>query len=119
MKKIRKHWTHRGEAWLLFGVLCIVTMLLVFHNLDRQSRFVCVLPVRSVYFEQEPREQIDLNHANINVLKTLPGIGETLALRIVEYRKVHDGFKNVYEITQVEGIGRGKFLKIREWICAG
>ena len=49
-------------------------------------------------------------------LKTLPGIGEVLAQRIVDYREAHGPFRSVDELIAVEGIGEGKLEKLRELV---
>ena len=49
-------------------------------------------------------------------LITLPGIGEVLAQRIVDYRKAHGPFRSVEELIAVEGIGEGKLEKLRELV---
>ncbi len=59
---------------------------------------------------------VNINEANQYELQTLPGIGEALALRIIEYRVVHGAFEKVEDIMQVEGIGDGKFEDIHELI---
>lgn len=59
---------------------------------------------------------VDLNSADKETLMTLPGIGEALAGRIVEYRESFGGFESVEELTQVSGIGSGKLDAIRELI---
>lgn len=47
---------------------------------------------------------IDLNHATAKELEALPGIGETLARRIVAYRSLHGPFRRVEELMKVEGV---------------
>lgn len=49
-------------------------------------------------------ERIDLNQANIDELASLPGIGEVIAQRIVEYRETVQPFSEVSELSAVEGI---------------
>jgi len=49
-------------------------------------------------------EKLNLNTAGIEELDTLPGIGEVLAGRIVEYREVHGPFGSVDDLVLVEGI---------------
>ena len=45
-----------------------------------------------------------------------PGIGSTLAERIVEYRDEHGNFTSPEQIMEVKGIGEGKFGKIKDII---
>lgn len=46
-------------------------------------------------------ERIDINRSSAEALETLPGIGPTLARRIIDGRPYAD----VYELDRVEGIG--------------
>jgi len=48
----------------------------------------------------------------------LPGIGEVLANRIVEYRTEKGGFKSVEDLKNVSGIGDKKFDEIKDKIIA-
>ncbi len=59
---------------------------------------------------------ININTASLEELKTLPGVGDTIAKRIIEYRKSHGGFKDVNELLNVKGIGQKRFQKIKEKI---
>ena len=67
---------------------------------------------------QPPTEPgpLDLNRATVQDLTTLPGIGEVLAQRIVDYREAHGPFRSVEELIAVEGIGEGKLEKLRELV---
>jgi comEA protein len=60
---------------------------------------------------------INLNTATEKELIFLPGIGEVMAKRIVEYRIRNNGFKTEEEIMNVKGIGKAKFEKIKDQIC--
>ena len=55
--------------------------------------------------ELDKPQRIDLNRAEAWLLKSLPGIGDTLAKRIVDYRESNGSFRNTGELTLVEGIG--------------
>ena len=60
--------------------------------------------------------KININTATKTDLETLPGIGESTALKIIEYRKEKGNFKLIEDIKQVNGIGENKFNKIKELI---
>lgn len=64
-------------------------------------------------------DKIDLNTASAEELAELPGVGETLAQRIVDYRKTHGNFSKIEEIEKVKGIGEGKFSDFKDQITVG
>lgn len=59
---------------------------------------------------------ISINTATLEELKTLPGIGESKAKLIIEYRNNNGGFKSIEEIMKVKGIGDAMFKKIKDYI---
>lgn len=63
--------------------------------------------------------RIDLNTANAEQLKTLPGIGDVLAERILAYREEHGKFSSIEELMNVKGIADGKFSELQDKICVG
>ena len=62
---------------------------------------------------------IDLNTAAADDLAALPGIGDVLAQRILDYRKVHGPFCRPEELLNVEGIGPGKLEEILDFVITG
>ncbi|MFZ5857897.1 MAG: helix-hairpin-helix domain-containing protein [Chloroflexota bacterium] len=62
---------------------------------------------------------IDINTADAETLSTLPGIGPTLAQRIVEYRETWGEFYYIEDIMNVEGIGPSTFENIKDLIMTG
>ncbi len=59
---------------------------------------------------------ININSASREELKTLPGVGDVTADRIIEYREKHGGFKSKEEIKQVERIGEATYNKLKDKI---
>lgn len=55
-------------------------------------------------------ERVNINNADLASLMALPGIGETYAQRIIDYRETNGPFQTVEELQEVEGIG-GKILE--------
>ncbi len=66
--------------------------------------------------EEQPTQKIDINRAEPWLLQALPGIGETRAQAIVDYRSGNGPFKRIEDLLQVEGIGEGTFEKIKDYI---
>jgi competence protein ComEA len=62
---------------------------------------------------------ININTATPAEMETLPGIGPTLAQRIVDYREAHGPFVAIEDVMNVQGIGEGLFSEIRDLITVG
>ena len=61
---------------------------------------------------------LDLNTAKLEDFIELPGIGEKLAQRLVDYRQSHGGFRSVEDLRQVRGIGAKRFERLRPLVVA-
>ena len=58
--------------------------------------------------------KVSINTATLEELMQLPGIGETKAKAIIEYRNKVGSFKNIEELKEVNGIGDSTFDNIKE-----
>ena len=62
---------------------------------------------------EQGEQIININRAEVWLLEALPGIGETLAQRIVDYRQKNGLFRNVDELLKVPGIGTTTYERIK------
>ena len=58
--------------------------------------------------------KININTADIDLLQTINGVGESLASKIIDYRKQNGKFKSVEDLKNVSGIGDKKFEDIKD-----
>jgi competence protein ComEA len=65
------------------------------------------------------KAKLDINRATVQELQALPGIGEVLAQRVVEYRGVHGPFKTIEGLMKVKGIGPKRMDQLRSLLVAG
>lgn len=60
--------------------------------------------------------KISLSNATLEELMTLPGVGESKAKNIIEYRTSNGPFITIEDVMKVSGIGEGLFDQIKEYI---
>lgn len=59
---------------------------------------------------------VNINTAGLEELMTLPGIGESKAQSIIQYREEHGAFQSIEELTNIPGIKSGVYEKIKELV---
>ena len=74
----------------------------------RQTKSLLTAPAR-----RPVRFPIDLNKAPVHDFLELPGIGEKLAERIVQYRKNNGPFQKIEDLRKVKGIGKKRMERLR------
>jgi len=76
-------------------------------------------PLGAMPTQEGQVELIDINTADANTLSTLPGIGPTLAQRIIDYRDTYGPFYFIEDIMNVQGISATTFENIMDLITTG
>lgn len=57
---------------------------------------------------------VNINTADQSQLDTLPGVGPSLAQRIIQHREINGPFKAIEDIKDVSGIGDKNFEKLKD-----
>lgn len=60
--------------------------------------------------------RLDVNSATWVEWMQLPGIGETLARRIVDDRERHGPFESIEDVQRVKGVGVKTIAKLQPWL---
>jgi competence protein ComEA len=69
-----------------------------------------------LFASEEDQSKININTAGLSDLITLPGIGDTKARDIIDFREKNGKFKIIDDIMMVKGIGIATFERIKELI---
>ena len=69
-----------------------------------------------IFGKENETGKVNINTAKQTELETLPGIGPTIALRIIEYRKENGEFTDIEELKEVEGTGEAKWEQIKDFV---
>jgi competence ComEA-like helix-hairpin-helix protein len=72
------------------------------------------LPLRGV--EEKKPERVNINTASVEELAKLPGLGKSIAQRIVNHREKSGKFRRVEELLVIRGISRKKLEQLRPLI---
>ena len=67
--------------------------------------------------DQRRRPCVNLNTATAEELMTLPGVGEVIAKRVIDYHERHGRFRRPEEIIIIEGFSERKYRAIAGSIC--
>ena len=63
-----------------------------------------------------PIKAVNINTASVEELMTIPGIGESYARNIIQYRSENGAFNSIEEIMRIKGISKARFDEMKEYI---
>ena len=108
---------------LLICALSLCMVLGIFIGRNLHSDYVQLSHNSNAVTEPLPESTADyrlnINTASKAQLMDLPGIGETIADRIIAYRTANGPFQNIEDLMNVEGIGQKRMQQIETRIRAG
>ncbi len=104
---------------LLKLTLFLLTAYLLYRLLDVYLRRAPHETVTSPSPPPPSPTRLNLNTADSAALQTLPGIGPTLAGRIVAYRQEHGPFAALDDLLNVKGAGPALIERIRPLVTPG
>ncbi|MGB9767744.1 MAG: helix-hairpin-helix domain-containing protein [Dictyoglomus turgidum] len=83
-------------------------------NSENELKSQAILSKRKI--DTSKSDKVNINTASKEELESLPGIGPTLAQRIIEYREENGPFGSAEDLLNVKGIGEKKLERIRDQI---
>ena len=70
--------------------------------------------VKKAVYASQQIARIDINRANKDTLMLIPGVGEKLAGRIIEYRQDYGAFSDIGQLKNIKGINKRNYIKIED-----
>ena len=112
--------------WILLGITGIFLCVLLGVFIGRNLR-TSYIPLKGDNIQSSSTDstqnqadgRIDINTASAEQLQLIPGIGEVLAQRIIDYRTEHTAFTTVEELMEISGIGQVKFAQMKPYVKVG
>jgi competence protein ComEA len=112
MLSLSKLWP-RASQWVIAFLLGVTATLLAVHTYGSLR-----WSTRPTTLERSGATiyRVNLNEAGRAELLQLPGVGESLAGRIEDYRRQYGAFQTVDELVRVRGVGPTTLERLRPWV---
>ena len=110
--------------YILLGIclafLCLVVGVFIGRNSNHLYKMeLPILETTVPNINIQSDISLNINEMSKVQLMALPGIGETLAERIIAYRNEYGYFKDIEDLLMVEGIGEKKLEQIIDLVGIG
>jgi len=96
-------------------VLFLTVVLLSGLGID-YARKRCA-PLRATLCLDTSYGKININAADKEIMTEIPGIGNIIAQRIIEYRGVNGPFSDIETLRKVKGLSGSRYDRIKGTIC--
>ena len=73
--------------------------------------------LRAVFCFDQAYGKVNINVADKEMMKDIPGVGDTIAQRIIDYRGTNGQFCDIESLRNVKGLNGSRFDKIKEAVC--
>ena len=106
------------NAILILSAVALVVILFIW-TYPRRAAILSVPPAQRDQAQglviDNGRELIDINRADINLLLSLPGVGQAMAERLIEGRP----YDSIEDLSNAKGFGEKTIDTLRPFVVAG